>query len=113
MRGVRRGNRRHRLRQRRQRREHHLRVLLQPPPVPAVQMESAIKEHNPSTIYSTEYLVSYCYKNWHDWCVRAQNELARRQVETVRPYTQREEAAITNLQRFSDMMSQVRFGTYC
>lgn len=102
-----RGNRHHRLQQRRQRRKHHLQVLLQPPPSPTAQSEPTAKEHNPATIYSTGYLVSYCYKNWHDWCARVQSELTRRRVETARPYTQRDEATITNLQRFLGMMTQV------
>ena len=97
----------HRRQQRQQRREYRLRVLLQPPPMMPVHSGPATENRVPNTIYSTEYLVSYCYKNWHNWCARAQNELARRQAETERPYTQREDTTLNNLQQFTAMMVQV------
>ena len=105
-----RDNRHHRLRQRRLRREKHLQVLLQPLSGPSIHAVSTTKCVS-STICSTEYLVSYCYKNWREWRTRVQSELTRRQAETERPYTQRDETKIANLQRFADMMGQVQYMT--
>ena len=104
-----RGSRRRRLQQRRLRREQRLRVLLQPLPVPSAIPTS--EGRISSTIGSTEYLVSYCYKNWHDWCTRVQSELTRRHIEAERPFTQMDETKITGLQRFAEMMRQVPYIT--
>ena len=60
-----------------------------------------------NTMYSFEYLVSYCYANWHRWRTEALSTFVLCQREVRRPHTKKHHDTLQNLQGFIAGMTQV------